>query len=489
MNIVSFPKFTSTILKKFTIRVIIIPSLATLFALSCKKESTFKNSTRGKQPPIAQAQSNQMTVLAKDTLLLDGSGSSDLDGNITSYRWAKIAGPDSLNILNANAVKSPVTGLRQGMYKFELKVTDATGLFSTDTIQITAIVPVVNTCGDTNRLNINAQLIPVGTLSQARGGMAVASAENKILFAGGFIPPGGHSSKVDIYDLANQTWSTAELSEARSTIAAIGAGGKIFFAGGEISDGTCATKTVDIYDVSNNKWSTSALSIPGSQVTPAAVGDKVLFSGGDPGFCGAWARTTTVDIYNHTTNTWSTAPLSDVKRGGHAAVTINNKVYFSGGESWTANPVSGSWYASSTIDIYDDATASWSTSYLTEGKLGHTGVVVKDNIFWAGGTTGASPSITGSCNVEIKNVNTGAVSIQKLFQPGYRTGVVKNNQIIFYGGDYKFDVYDVTTDRWSIAVLPIKLLAASIISVNNTIYLAGGSVNGVLSNKVWKLEL
>jgi len=29
---------------------------------------------------------------------------------------------------------------------------------------------------------------------------------------------------------------------------------------------------------------------------------------------------------------------------------------------------------------------------------------------------------------------------------------------------------------------------ASIISLDNTIYLAGGFVNGVLSNKVWKLE-
>lgn len=41
---------------------------------------------------------------------------------------------------------------------------------------------------------------------------------------------------------------------------------------------------------------------------------------------------------------------------------------------------------------------------------------------------------------------------------------------------------------WSIGVLPQNIEGASIISVNNTIYVASGYVNGVLSNPVWKLE-
>ncbi len=73
-----------------------------------------------------------------------------------------------------------------------------------------------------------------------------------VLFAGGVIPPGTHSSRVDIYDLATQTWSTAELSQARTAPAAVAAGNKIFFAGGEISDGTFPSNVVDIYDVSTN---------------------------------------------------------------------------------------------------------------------------------------------------------------------------------------------------------------------------------------------
>jgi hypothetical protein len=52
----------------------------------------------------------------------------------------------------------------------------------------------------------------------------------------------------------------------------------------------------------------------------------------------------------------------------------------------------------------------------------------------------------------------------------------------------KFDIYDIFTDSWSIGVLPVNIYGSSIISLNNTIYVAGGYVNGVLSNQVWKLD-
>ena len=43
----------------------------------------------------------------------------------------------SFNIVNSNAVQTQVTNLVQGIYQFELKVTDARGLFSKDTMQVT----------------------------------------------------------------------------------------------------------------------------------------------------------------------------------------------------------------------------------------------------------------------------------------------------------------------------------------------------------------
>ena len=85
-----------------------------------------------------------------------------------------------------------------------MKVTDAGGLFSKDTMQVivNAPPPPPLPCGDSNRTLVNAQLIPIGTLSKTRARMSVASAGNKIVFAGGYETNGSNafqSSRIDIY--------------------------------------------------------------------------------------------------------------------------------------------------------------------------------------------------------------------------------------------------------------------------------------------------
>jgi hypothetical protein len=94
-------------------------------------------------PPIANAGPDQTITLPNNYINLDGCSSTDPDNNITSYAWLKISGPSSFNITNANAVQTQVTNLVQGIYEFELKVTDAGGLSSKDTMQVTVnyIIP------------------------------------------------------------------------------------------------------------------------------------------------------------------------------------------------------------------------------------------------------------------------------------------------------------------------------------------------------------
>ena len=87
-----------------------------------------------------------------------------------------------------------------------------------------------------------------------------------------------------------------------------------------------------------------------------------------------------------------------------------------------------------------------------------------------------------------------------MFKPGFwwqgigQQAVIKNNKIIFLRhsdsdpAPDKFDIYDIMTNTWAIGVLPVDLNEFSVISVNNTIYIAGGRVNGVLSNQVYKVE-
>ncbi len=67
--------------------------------------------------------------------------------------------------------------------------------------------------------------------------------------------------------------------------------------------------------------------------------------------------------------------------------------------------------------------------------------------------------------------------------------VKKNEYIIFFtgynGGEGdQFEIYDTTSGKWSTGMLNQKIQGAAIISVNNTIYVAGGFLNGTYSNQV-----
>jgi parallel beta-helix repeat protein len=87
-------------------------------------------------PPVANAGMDQGITLPINSTTLTGKG-SDADGSISSYSWTKISGPSSGVITNATSAYSTVTGLVQGIYQFELKVTDNVGATGRDTMQLT----------------------------------------------------------------------------------------------------------------------------------------------------------------------------------------------------------------------------------------------------------------------------------------------------------------------------------------------------------------
>ncbi len=99
-------------------------------------------------PPTADAGSNQTITLPVNNVTLTGGG-TDSDGTVIGYSWKKIAGPASGAITNSNNSITTVTGLIQGLYKFELSVTDNSGANGVDTVQVTVdpaanLAPVAN---------------------------------------------------------------------------------------------------------------------------------------------------------------------------------------------------------------------------------------------------------------------------------------------------------------------------------------------------------
>ena len=444
-------------------------------------------------PPVAIAGMDKIVYLPNDYVVLDGELSHDIDNDITGYRWSEISGSSSPQIENPDSKDTPVYFLVEGSYQFELKVTDATGLVGKDTV----IVNVVNVSCSIRPV-INPRLVPIGSLSEGRIGLVSASANNKILFAGGIVS-GAYSSRVDIFDITTNTWTTAELTQPeRQGMAVATVGNKILFAGGGDNDNGATTTRVDIYDALNNTWSTAELSQGREYFAAATLGEKVFFAGGrtwqtSPSGFSTWAASSVVDIYDNATNTWTTATLSE-SRSDLSATAIGNKIYFAGGFSDQFQQI-----PTKALDIFDATTNSWSTSRLIEEKGAHADIASGNKIFWASGifnNNGLGP--WPSNHVEIRDVVTGQTSFVCITGKLWARAVNKGDDIIFFTGSMgngmvsgnEFDILNIPTGQWSTARLNQEVYDGTIISVNNTIYVAGGRDQpwGPYFTEVWKLE-
>ena len=358
--------------------------------------------------------------------------------------------------------------------------------------------PLPGTICDKDRPVINANLIPVGSLSSGRTEILTASAGNKILFIGGM-----HSGQnwwnepvpADIYDISNNTWAVhwlvpdnPQFTHFRGGAAIASVGNKILFAGGGDGMGDNQTSQVDIYDALTNAWSKTNLSDARQGIVAATIGDKVLFAGGFGYPDGRnWGEFNTVDIYDNRSNSWSTATLSEARMDITAAAT-ESKVYFAGGRKGMN--------VSTTIDIYDRANNSWSVSSLQQPRIQMAGIANDGKAFWSGGYTTIGPVWKVNDNVEIHDLATDSISSVCIVPRAAFNVVTKNEHIIFFTGSREdngnqFEIYNTVSGKWSTAVLNQKLQGAAIISVNNTIYVAGGRGDnpwGPYNKQVWKLE-
>jgi K319-like protein/Kelch motif protein len=459
---------------------------------------TVYNPNPGNHAPVANAGQDLTIVLPANTAMLDGTGSRDEDNNIITFKWSKISGPSSFQITNTGSQQTLASSLVEGVYQFELKVADAGGLVCWDTMEVTVHRADITVQCEIGRLIVDARLVKIGSLSAGRVGLVSATAGSKIVFAGGMVV-GSYSSRVDIYDTITKEWTTAELTRPeRQGMTAASVGNKILFGGGGDNDWGETTSRVDIYDASNNSWSIAELSKDREYLAAATVGDKVLFAGGTSWETSAsgystWVTSDVVDIYDNITGSWTTASLSQ-RRSNLTATTAGNKIYFAGGY---AGPMVTN--VSPVIDVFDASTNSWSASYLQQAKASHASVVLGDKIFWGAGIFNYfDPTSFFSNSVEIRDLTTGVSSHICIIPKINPNGVATKDKVVFFPGNLEngmysgneFDIYDPTTDQWSIGRISKEIYDATVISVNNTIYIAGGrnTANGPYFAEVWRLE-
>ncbi len=275
-------------------------------------------------------------------------------------------------------------------------------------------------------------------LSQTRSWPAGLAYKNHIFFAGGMFWSTTYepTSRVDIWNNEASQWTTAELSVPRFSISAVGIGNKALFAGGGNIIQNTVSSAVDIYDFTTGQWTTTQLSGPraamGSAVVETSNGPIALFGGGITGFTGP--ATDLVEIYHVNTDSWSTAQLSQA-RGHLSATSVGNKVIFAGG-------ITNDNVLSDKVDIYDALTGEWTTASLSVPRCTDM-------------TDGLTKTVCGKVYI----VGGGKIDLI--------TGV-------FSEASNVIDIYDPTTDSWSVEYLNRPLVTHSVVSDGNRLLVAGG---------------
>jgi hypothetical protein len=416
--------------------------------VSCQKELSCEGCLESNKPPVAKAGLDQVIALPKDSILLDGSASNDPDGTIIKWLWTKISDPAAFKIDSAASAKTTVRDLDTGTYQFELEVTDNGGLYSKDTVRVSVIdttlpnrPPVANAGPD--------QTIELPTNIVSLNGSGSTDPDNNIT--------GYTWTKISGPSLFSITNANAAQTDATN----LGEGIyqfelTVMDAGGLISKDTMqVTVTAAPTDfppcfIANPPFITATLTEIGKLSVPrmptaAAAGNKVVFAGGWSGFtCTSnWlpaSSSSTVDIYDTQTNSWSTAQLS-TPRGGIRSVSLGNKIFFAGGEDGNSTVYDN-------VDIYDISSNTWTLGHLSSPRAYVATAAIGNKVFFAGGF-----SYDGSSTTSV---------------PGKASNIV--------------DIYDVSTNQWTATTLSgtgSGLITAT--AVNGKVYFAGGFSGGIIS--------
>lgn len=102
------------------------------------------NAQTTNNPPVANAWEDQFVVLPINSIILDGSHSTDPEGGVLKYFWRKMAGP-SCTLSATTSPKCTVTNLQKGVYMFELRVVDDKNAVSIDTVGVVVMDAPIGT--------------------------------------------------------------------------------------------------------------------------------------------------------------------------------------------------------------------------------------------------------------------------------------------------------------------------------------------------------
>lgn len=92
------------------------------------------------EPPRSDAGQDVVIQLPTDWAVLDGRDSVD-DHGINHYEWTLVKGDTAINMKSNHPGLLKVSGLQEGVYTFQMTVTDDAGQKSSDNVSVTVVAP------------------------------------------------------------------------------------------------------------------------------------------------------------------------------------------------------------------------------------------------------------------------------------------------------------------------------------------------------------
>ncbi|XP_023270822.1 low-density lipoprotein receptor-related protein 11 [Seriola lalandi dorsalis] len=92
------------------------------------------------EPPRSDAGQDVVIQLPTDWAVLDGRDSVD-DHGISHYEWTLVKGATAINMKATHPGLLKISGLQEGVYTFQMTVTDISGQKSSDNVSVTVLAP------------------------------------------------------------------------------------------------------------------------------------------------------------------------------------------------------------------------------------------------------------------------------------------------------------------------------------------------------------
>jgi N-acetylneuraminic acid mutarotase len=250
--------------------------------------------------------------------------------------------------------------------------------------------------GGTNNTNVLAALAGYDTVQKkwsalpsmptARSGVAAATSSGRIHVLGGNNANADAVTTHEVYEPANDTWSTAApLLSQRAMLAAVtGPDGLIYAIGGFAGN---PIANVDAYDPATDTWTSKApmhstrtwhAAVLGPDGLIYAIGGATFIAGTGP------AAVSSMETFNVTTNTWTTSPFSlpVATCALAAAVDPNGFICVIGGDP------AGSATPTANVYLYNPADPGWiSQPPMSSGRAALAATTGPDGLIYAIGGT------------------------------------------------------------------------------------------------------